>query len=406
MLSEEQAGFRKGRSTVEQVFNCRNIIEKHLDSQKDLYHNCIDFKKAFDRVYHEGMWSALCKFGINNDIIMMIKSLYANSTSAVLLNNMAGPFFNTTVGLRQGCLLSPTLFNLFLEEIMSEIEIKHATSISVGGRPIWNLKFADDIDLLAGSNAELQHLTDELAKSTSRYGMEISAEKSKVMINTNHSKSVDITLYGNKLEEVDKCVYLGSTITSDRKSDNEIRIRLAQSTSAMIRLYTIWNSKHINFKLKYNLYRSLVLSILTYGCETWTISVAMQKKISAFENKAHRKLLGIKYQDRITNVCVRNSITMLLGTYEPLLKTIKRRKLKWFGHVSRYDNLCKTIMQGSVEGTRKQGRPKSQWIDNIAKWTKRDVNDLIQDVHKIYGWRKRVADASSIDFPYDLRVTG
>ena len=66
---------------------------------------------------------------------------------------------------------------------------------------------------------------------------------------------------------------------------------------------------------------------------------------------------------------------MLLGTYEPLLKTIKRRKLKWFGHVSRYDNLCKTIMQGSVEGTRKQGRPKSQWIDNIAKWTKRDVSD-------------------------------
>ena len=134
---------------------------------------------------------------------MMIKSVYANSTSAVLLNNMAGPFFNTTVGLRQGCLLSPTLFNLFLEEIMSEIEIKHATSISVGGRPILNLKFADDIDLLAGSNAELQNLTDELAKSTSRYGMEISAEKSKVMINTNNAKSVDITLYGNKLEEVD-----------------------------------------------------------------------------------------------------------------------------------------------------------------------------------------------------------
>ena len=176
VLSEEQAGFRKRRSTVEQVFNCRNIIEKHLDSQKDLYHNFIDFKKAFDRVYHEGMWSALCKFGINNDIIMMIKSLY--STSAVLLNNMAGPFFNTTVGLRQGCLLSPTLFNIFLEEMMSEIEIKHATSISVGGRPILNLKFADDIDLLAGSNAELQHLTDELAKSTSCYGMEISAEKS------------------------------------------------------------------------------------------------------------------------------------------------------------------------------------------------------------------------------------
>ena len=71
-------------------------------------------------------------------------------------------------------------------------------------------------------------------------------KKSKVMINTNNAKSIDITLYGNKLEEVDTFVY---TITSDGKSDNEIRIRLAQSTSAMILLYTIWNSKHINFKL-------------------------------------------------------------------------------------------------------------------------------------------------------------
>ena len=97
---------------------------------------------------------------------------------------------------------------------------------------------------------------------------------------------------------------------------------------------------------------------------------------------------------------------MLLGTYEPLLNTIKRRKLKWFGHVSRHDNLFKTIMQGSVEGTRKKGRPKSQWIYNIVKWTKRDVNDLIQDVHERYGWIKRIDDASSIDIPYDLQVTG
>ena len=90
ILSEEQAVFRKGRSTIEQVFNCRNIIEKHLDSQKNQFHNFIDFKKAFDRVYHDGLWSALNKFGIQNDIIMMLKLPYANSTNAVLLNNVEG----------------------------------------------------------------------------------------------------------------------------------------------------------------------------------------------------------------------------------------------------------------------------------------------------------------------------
>ena len=68
VLSEEQAGFRKGRSTTGNISNCRNLIEKHLENQKDLYHNFIDFKKAFDRVWHEGLWSTPSKNGIDSNI--------------------------------------------------------------------------------------------------------------------------------------------------------------------------------------------------------------------------------------------------------------------------------------------------------------------------------------------------
>ena len=84
------------------------------------------------------------------------------------------------------------------------------------------------------------------------------------------------------------------------------------------------------------------------------------------------------------------------------LQTIKRRKLKWFGHISRHDNLCKTIMQGAVEGSRIRGRLKQKWIDNIVKWTKKDVNCLIKDVHEL----EKMCYSGVIDFPYDLRVTG
>ena len=78
----------------------------------------------------------------------------------------------------------------------------------------------------------------------------------------------------------------------------------------------------------------------------------MQKKIQAFENKSHRKLLGITYQERKTNVFVYNRMIELIGNYEPLLQTIKRRKLKWFGYISRHDHFCKTIMQGAFECSR------------------------------------------------------
>ena len=100
IISDEQAGFRKGKSTVEQIFNCRILMERHIESQKDLYHNCIDFKKAFDSVWHDGLWSSLQKYGINSNIISMIKALYCNSTSAVLINNIQGNTFKTTVGVR------------------------------------------------------------------------------------------------------------------------------------------------------------------------------------------------------------------------------------------------------------------------------------------------------------------
>ena len=117
ILSEQQAGFRKGISTVEQLFNCRNIIDKHLNSQNNIFHNFIDFKKAFDRVgimiTYIMMDYGQHKFGIQNEIIVMIKALgvalalvlYDNSTNAVLVNNTQGKLFKTTVGVRQYCLL-------------------------------------------------------------------------------------------------------------------------------------------------------------------------------------------------------------------------------------------------------------------------------------------------------------
>ena len=132
--AEEQAGFRKNRSTTEQILNCRLIMEKHIDQQRQVYHNFIDYKKAFDRVWHEGLWHVMSSFGIGSDIIQCIKSLYMSSKSSVLLNNNIGTKFNTAVGVRQGCLLSPVLFNIFLEKIMLDSVTNQPSIISIGSR--------------------------------------------------------------------------------------------------------------------------------------------------------------------------------------------------------------------------------------------------------------------------------
>ena len=90
LLTEEQTGFRSGQGTVEQTFNSRVIIEKHLRHQRDLFHNFTDFKKAFDRVWHAGLWQVLRSFYIDEGLVQAILALYENSSSAILLNSQLG----------------------------------------------------------------------------------------------------------------------------------------------------------------------------------------------------------------------------------------------------------------------------------------------------------------------------
>ena len=126
------------------------------------------------------------KCNISTSLIQVIKNLCDKATSAVLFNGSIGYWFRTTVGVRQGCLLSPTLFNIFLERIMTDALEDQEGTVSTGGRTITNLRFADDIDGLAGEEEELANLVERLDKTSTAYDMEISAEKTKLMTkNTN-----------------------------------------------------------------------------------------------------------------------------------------------------------------------------------------------------------------------------
>ena len=121
IIAEEQAGFRAGRSTTEQTFNLCILCEKYLQHQQDLYHFFIDFKKAFDRVWHAALWATMKMYNISTNLIQVIKNLYNKATRAVLVNSSRGDWFRKTVGVRQGCLLLPTIFNIFPERIIKTL---------------------------------------------------------------------------------------------------------------------------------------------------------------------------------------------------------------------------------------------------------------------------------------------
>ena len=120
------------------------------------------------------------KYNISTNLIRVIRNLYDKATSAALFNSSIGGWFRTTLGVRLGRLLSPTLFNIFLERIMTDAIEDHEGTVSIGGRTITNSRFADDVDGLAGEEEELAKLVECLDKASTAYGMEISAEKTKL----------------------------------------------------------------------------------------------------------------------------------------------------------------------------------------------------------------------------------
>ena len=115
--------------------------------------------------------------------------------------------------------------------------------------------------------------------------------------------------------------------------------------------------------------RSLVTSIFLYACELWTLTADLLRRIEAMEMRCHRKVLRIPYKGHVTNEEVRAKIQQAIGPHEDLLTIVRRRKLQWYGHVSRSSGLAKTILQGTVKGGRRQGRQRKRWEDNIREWT-------------------------------------
>ena len=134
--------------------------------------------------------------------------------------------------------------------------------------------------------------------------------------------------------------------------------------------------------------RVLVIAMFLYACGTWTRTAELQKRIQSLEFRCFRNILDISYKDRFTNEHVRKTIIKHIGPYEDLLATVKPRKLKWYGHVTRSDGLTNMILHGTVEGIRRRGGPRNSWIDNIADWTGKSFAETQAMAHNRQEWRE------------------
>ena len=181
-LPDVQAGFRKGRGSRDQTANICWIIEKAREAQINIYFCFTDCTKAFDSVNHNKLWKILKEMGISDNLTCLLRNLYAGQEMTVRTGHETRDWFQIRKGVRQGCILSPCLFNLYAEYIMQNDRLDEAQAgMKIARRNIKSLRYADDTTLMAESREELKSFLMEVKKESEKVGLKLNIQKTKIM---------------------------------------------------------------------------------------------------------------------------------------------------------------------------------------------------------------------------------
>ena len=358
-LRNEQAEFREGRSTVEQLFILRNITEQSVEWEAGLYINFVDFEKPFDSVHWESLWNTMRCYGIPDKLIRMVQLLYEDTQCAVVDEGEESEWFSAKTGVKQGCSMSGFLFLLVLDFVMRKTTKDKDTGLRRKlTTKLEDLDFADDITLLSPTQLMMQRKTRKLQQQAATAGLRVSNKKSKVM-RINGKSTEPVTVNGQNLDETSKFTYLGGVVTTQGEGGDDITCRIGKARTAFRKLNRVWKSSNYSIMTKVHLCNSLVKSLLLYGCETWKMNEGDARKLDTFQFPCMRRIIKIRWPYVISNEdLMKRTETKRVSTE---VKTARR--WKWIGHVLRMErnSHCRTALTWQPEGKRRRGRPRATW---------------------------------------------
>ena len=237
VITDEQNGFRKKRSTIDHISSLTSIIDTRKKLKLSTFCAFIDFRKAYDSINRAKLWQRLSELGVSGKLYRSIQSLYASVTSCVRVNSLHTEWFDVNCGLRQGCILSPILFNLYINDLALYLKSLDK-GITCGEDKVCILLYADDIVLMAETEQDLQFLLNALNNWCASNDMVINVKKSNVIHFRTPSKQKTNFLFkcGNDtLEMVDRYVYLGLLLTEHLDFEKTVKY-VAQSASRALGL--------------------------------------------------------------------------------------------------------------------------------------------------------------------------
>ena len=326
-ILDVQVGFRKGRRTRDQIVNIRQIIEKAREFQKNIYFCFIDYAKPFDCVDHNKLWRILKEMSIPDHLTCLLRNLYAGQEATLRTGHGTTDWFQIGKGVRQGCILSPCLFNFYAHYIMRNAGLEEAQAgIKIAGRNINHLRYIDDTTFIA-EREELKSLLMRVKEEREKVALKLKTQKTKIMASgTITSWEID----GETVGTVSDFILGGSQITADGDCSHEIERHLLLGRKVMTNIDSILKSRDITLSTKVRLVKAMVFPVVMYGCESWTIKKAECQRIDAFELWYWRRLLRVPWTARRSKQSILREINPGYSLEGLMLKL----KLQYFGHLT------------------------------------------------------------------------
>ena len=336
------------------------------------------------------MGQILLAYGIPKEKVAVITILYRNTKVKVRSPDGDTEYFDIVAGVLQGDTLAPYLFIIRLDYVLrtsidkireNGFELTKKSSRRYPAKTITDANSADDIAILANTPDQAEILQHSLERAAAGIGLYVNTHKTEYMC---YNQKGDIsTLDGTPLKLVDKFTYLGSSVESTEK---DIDTRLTKAWTAINRLSILWKSD-LTVKMKRSFFQAAVVSILLYGCTTWTLTKRLEKKQDGNYTRMLRAILNKSWRQHPTR-------HQLYGHLPPITKTIQVRQTRHAGHCwrSRDELISDVLLWIHTHGRAKSGRPAITYIKQLCEDTVCWPEDLPRAMNDREEWRETVRD--------------
>ena len=407
---------------ADHILTLKTLIDKNVTqkSNKKIYACFVDFKKAFDSVWHDGMLFKLLNNKIGRKFYDLLKSLYSNSQCAVKQSQCRTSFFPYSKGVRQGCILSPLLFNLYLNDLPQLISDSTSDPLLLSNNTKLNcLLYADDLVLLSSSPQGLQNCLNQLNSWCERWLMQINLKKTKVMIFQKSNKKQqrpDFFIGDKTIQITQEYHYLGLNLSSNGLFTQAIKTLTAKGIQTLFSIKKKINFSNLKPKLAIKIFDSIISPILLYNSEVWGGYTCTNKDFHKWNQtpteKAHLKFckLYLGLHRKATNIACRGE----LGKF-PLLINIHKRLFKYLIHINSLPDstFVKQAFQLSKElhSSKKQGFysnvikifksfNESFEADNLESLTHNSMNQHVTNMKNKYSlfWKHKLTNSPKIRF--------